>query len=302
MLRGIAQFSMQGRWQAASVVALLTLAAFILPPISYLASGVIVLTTLRMGPREGAIVMAASLVIFALLAALLLGKLWIAGLVLVAIWLPVYLVALVQGYTRSLATAFMASAGLGLLLVLLQHLLLADTSSWWMQFLSPLVETLSARPNWQLTQQETVDLVNSMAKLMAGFAAAGFSLNSIIGLIIGRAWQSQLFNEGAAFTEFTKLRLGKKAALLTILLMVLAFSPVQSSFSVLVDCFPVMVSLFAIQGLAVVHAIARERQKRKFWVVTTYILLVLMLPQMLVILATLGVVEQWFNFRKHSIE
>jgi uncharacterized protein YybS (DUF2232 family) len=31
-----------------------------------------------------------------------------------------------------------------------------------------------------------------------------------------------------------------------------------------------------------------------------YILLVVMLPQMLMMLATLGVLDQWFNFRKRS--
>lgn len=74
MLQGIAQFSMRGRWQAAGVIALLSVAALMLPPFSYLASGVIALCTLRMGPKEGIKVVLATTVIFSLIAGLLLNN------------------------------------------------------------------------------------------------------------------------------------------------------------------------------------------------------------------------------------
>jgi hypothetical protein len=32
-----------------------------------------------------------------------------------------------------------------------------------------------------------------------------------------------------------------------------------------------------------------------------YVLMVLMLPQMMILTATLGILEQWFNFRKRAI-
>jgi hypothetical protein len=74
MFRGIANFAMQGRWSAALATVALSILAIIVPPLSYLASGVIVLITLCMGPKEGLLVVVASLAVFTGFAVLLLGN------------------------------------------------------------------------------------------------------------------------------------------------------------------------------------------------------------------------------------
>ena len=61
-----------------------------------------------------------------------------------------------------------------------------------------------------------------------------------------------------------------------------------------------MLVVFGIQGLAIVHAIVTIKQKSKAWLITIYVLLVIMLPQMVMILASLGVIDQWFNLRARS--
>lgn len=298
MLRGIADYAMRGRWQAGMTTALLSVAAMMLPPLNYLASGVIALTTLRMGPGEGAKVVTATLVVFMLLAGLLLGQLWMAGLILLTSWLPVFLTTLALGYTRSLATAILVSSGLGIVAILLLHFLVPDLTSWWAEMIAPFMASVSEQPGWQLGQEETAALTTNLATMMTGLLAAGVSFNAIVGLIIGRAWQSQLFNAGAFGNEFRALRLGSPAALLTVLLMGLTLTSLGDSLRILADCLPVMLVAFGIQGLAIVHAIVKLRQKSKGWLVSMYVLLVLMLPQMVMMLATLGVLDQWFNFRK----
>ncbi|MCX4187228.1 DUF2232 domain-containing protein [Methylophaga sp. OBS4] len=300
MLRGIADFAMQGRWQAAVTTALLSVAAMMLPPLNYFASGVIALTTLKMGPREGAKVVIATLVIFALVAGLLLGQLWVAGLILLSSWLPVFLVSLALGYTRSFAIGILAAVGLGLVVVVLMHLLLPDPAMWWQQMIEPFMQTVSEQPGWQLDQSQTQDLTASLSNMMTGLIAAGISFNAILGLIIGRAWQAALYEQGAFAAEFRQLNLGKPAAMVTAVLMGLALTPISASLSLLVDFLPVVLVAFSIQGLAIVHAIVNLRQKSKAWLVTMYVLLVIMLPQMVMMLATLGVLDQWFNFRKRS--
>jgi uncharacterized protein YybS (DUF2232 family) len=82
--------------------------------------------------------------------------------------------------------------------------------------------------------------------------------------------------------------------------MAVALTPMADAVRLLADCLPVMLVAFGIQGLAIVHAIVNLRQKGKAWLVTMYVLLVLMLPQMVMMLATLGVLDQWFDFRKRS--
>lgn len=302
MLSGIATFAMQGRWQAAIVTALLSFAALMLPPLSYLASGVIVLTTLRIGPKEGVKVVAAATVIFTLLAGLLLGQFYISGAFLLSSWLPVLAITLVLGYTRSLAVSLLAACGLGILVVLGIHIVLPDPTMWWQEFLTPFMEMLGQQPGWQLDQTQTQELVVSLAGMMTGLIAAGLSANVMLGLLIGRAWQAKLFNPDGFAAEFCQLNLGKRAALVTIVLMVITVSPLQGSLSLLADCLPVVLTAFTLQGLSVIHAIVRQQQKHKFWLITVYVLLVVMMPQMVVLLATVGVLEQWMNFRRYSAE
>jgi hypothetical protein len=301
MLRGIADFAMKGRWQAAFAAALLSVAAMLLPPLNYLASGVIVLATLRVGPKEGLRVMAATLVVFAIVAGLLLGQVWIAAALLLTSWLPAYLVTLVLGYTRSLERALLAAAGAGILVVLIAHIFLPNPALWWQEMLTPFVQLLSEQSGWQLNAADTQNFLVQMAGMMTGLIAAAVSVNIILGILIGRAWQSALYNEGAFGSEFTQITLGKTLAILTAVLMALSLTPIASSLMLLIDCLPVLLVLFAIQGIAVAHAIVRAKHKSVAWLVVMYVLMVLMLPQMLILTATLGVLEQWFNFRKRAL-
>jgi hypothetical protein len=300
LFKAIASYAMQGRWKAAATTAVLSALAIIFPPLNYLSSGVISLTTLRMGPREGVRVILATLVVFALLAGFLVGQLWVAGLVLLTSWLPVYLVTLVLGYTRSFALSLLTASGLGILVVLLMHVFIPDTASWWQQMLRPFIDNLSQQPSWQLNAAQTEQVSIRLSGLMTGLVAAGVCLNAILGIIIGRAWQSQLYNPGAFGTEFKQLRLGKAPAVFTAVLMALALTTFGRYVPWLMDCLPVMLVVFGIQGLAIVHAIVTIKQKSKAWLITIYVLLVIMLPQMVMILASFGVIDQWFNLRARS--
>lgn len=302
MLRRIAVFSMQGRWQSAMAIALLSVAALMLPPLSYLASGVIALSTLRMGPKEGLKIVVAATAIFALFAGLILDQFYLSGLFLISSWLPVLVITLVLGYTRSLAVSLLAAGGLGVLLVFGTYGVLSDPVQWWQQLIAPVIDIISQQPGWQLGKTETQALVLNLSGMMTGLVAAGLSMNVMLGLLIGRAWQASLYNPGGFASEYCQLRLGKFAAIVTVALMVITISPLSDTLAVLRDCLPVMLLVFALQGLSVVHTIVKQQQKQKFWLVAVYVLLVVMMPQMVVLLATTGVLEQWFNFRRFSIE
>ena len=302
MLRGIAVFSMRGRWQAAIAIALLSFGALVLPPLSYLVGGVIALCTLRMGPKEGIRVVVATTAIFTLIAGLLLDKIVLSGLFLVSNWLPILGVSLVLGYTRSLAAGFLAAGGVGIMLVLGVYLFFPDPALWWQQLLAPFMEELGKQPEWQLDPAEMQEVMLSLSKMMTGLVAAGLSMNIMLGLLIGRAWQASLYNPGGFASEFQQLRLGKPAAIVMITLMVITALPLGDGLALLRECLPVALVVFTLQGLSVVHSIVKQQQKQSFWLVAIYVLLIVILPQMLVILAMIGVLEQWFNFRRLSTE
>ncbi len=302
MLRAIAVFAMQGRWQAAIAIALFSVAALMLPPLSYIASGVIALSTLRMGPKEGIKVVAAATVILTLISGLLLNKLMISGLFLISSWLPMLGVTLVLGYTRSLAVSLLAASGLAIVCVFGTYLVLPNPAEWWQHMMAPFFDIVIQQKGWTLDQTQTQALIVEMSSMMTGLIAAGVSINVMLGLLIGRAWQAKLYNPGGFATEFQKLRLGKPAAMLTIAVIAISTSPLSESLTVIRECLPVMLAVFALQGLSIAHAIVKQQQKRSFWLVALYVLLVVMMPQMVVLLAVIGVLEQWLNFRKHSIE
>lgn len=302
MLRGIAVFSTQGLLQAAITIAALSLAALMLPPLSYLASGVIVLCTLSAGPKAGIKVIAVATVIFTLLAGLLLKQLYISGLFLVSTWLPIFGATLILGYTRSLAASFLTAGAVGILLVVAMHLMLPDPVQWWQQMMTPMMTVLEQQPDWQLDAVQTQELVMQLSKIMTGLVAAGFTMNIILGLLIGRAWQASLYNPGGFATEFQQLYLGKAAAVATALIMVLTAIPFGENFVFLKECMAVMLVVFAVQGLAVIHNVVNQQQRSKAWLITMYVLLVVMMLQMVVLLGLIGVLEQWFNFRRRSTE
>ena len=108
MLRGLVVFTMQGRWQSAIVIAVMSLMALMLPPVSYLASGIVALCTLRAGPKEGITVLLIATIMFALAAMMLMSQPLLAGIFLISNWLPVYGISLILGYTRSLSMNFIS--------------------------------------------------------------------------------------------------------------------------------------------------------------------------------------------------
>jgi hypothetical protein len=302
MLQTIALFAMRGRWQAAIATALFSIAALMLPPLSYIASGVIVLSTLRMGPKEGTKVVLASFILLTLISGLLLDKLLISSLFLVSSWLPVLAVTLVLGYTRSLAASMLTATGLAITCVFGTYLFVSNPAEWWQQLMAPFIDSVSQQDGWQFSQAETQAVVASLSSLMTGIVAAGVSINAMLGLLIGRAWQASLYNPGGFASEFYQLRLGKAAAIMTVVTMAVSVSPLSTSLIVITECLPILLSVFALQGLAVAHAIVKQQNKRTFWLVAIYVLLILMMPQMVGLLAVIGVLEQWLNFRKHSKE
>jgi hypothetical protein len=301
MLRTIAAFSMQGALYAAGIIALFSLAALVLPPFNYIASGIIALYALRMGPKDGIKVIAFSTVMLTVVTMLFSDKGFISGVFLLSSWLPVLVTSLVLGYTRSLAVSLLTAGTLGILFVTGFYLFLPEPALWWQELMTPFWDVISQQSGWKLDPKETQEMVVVLSTMMTGLVAASLTINIVVGLLIGRALQAKLYNPGGFANEFQQLRLGKPAATLTIGLMVMTILPWGKELAFLRECLPVVLAVFALQGLSVVHAIVKNQQKSAFWLVAIYALLIMILPQMVVILAVIGILEQWFNFRHRSV-
>ena len=116
-MSALAQFIMKGRNQAILMLSFFTILSWLLSLASLLAAAALALPTLRLGPREGMIVMAGALPVVAVAGYFLMGSaLDAAGFALV-IWVPVILVSWVLRVTTNLSAALLAAVGLGSLSV-----------------------------------------------------------------------------------------------------------------------------------------------------------------------------------------
>lgn len=301
MLRKIAVFSMQGTLYAAGIIALFSLAALVLPPFNYIASGIIALYTLRMGPKNGIKVVVFATVIFIIVAVALLGKTYIPVVFLLSSWLPVLVASLVLGFTRSLAASVLVAAGMGILFVIGVYAFVPEPALWWRELITPFWELVSQQDGWKYTPEKTQEMAVLLSEMMTGLIAASLTINIIVGMLIGRALQAKLYNPHGFADEFQQLRLGKPAAIVTIILMVISVLPLGSELMLLRECLATVLIVFALQGLAVAHAIVKRQQKTLFWLVAIYAMLIMIMLQMVVILAAIGILEQWFNFRHRSL-
>jgi len=286
-MQGLAGFVMRGRSQAILVVTCMALLSVLLPPLGWLSGAALVLVTLRKGPNEGVLVMVGALVAGAVMGMLTLGSALPAGSFLVVQWLPLWLVAVVFRSTMSMATALECAAGLALLVVaVIYGLTGGDPGPWWQELLGAAVGPMLGDLG-----PEQVEAVHAAIAAAAGYltglmVTAGM-LNLYFGLLLGRVWQARLYNPGGFRREFHALRLHRVTAYLAIALFALALGIDGPGLPV--DLGAVMLMLFAVGGLALMHALVATRGKGRIgWLVALYVLLVLALLKMAVVLAMAG--------------
>jgi hypothetical protein len=269
-----------------------------LPPLSILSAAALALVTLRLGGQYGAVVMLAAAAIVAGLSYVSLGSAVPALMFLAALWLPLWLLAWVLRAGRSLSLASTVAGILGLVGVLLAHLLLGDMTAWWHQVLLNIFEP-AMKAGGPLADRETVTrLLAGIARFMTGLMAAGVVLNAIMCLYLARGWQAALYNPGGFRSEFHELRLGQGMAWLTVLVIAGYVAPLGGVSHVAGDMVVVMLSLFLLQGLAMAHAVVAIRNMHMAWLVGLYVIVFFALPQLMAVLALMGLADTWFDFRR----
>jgi len=287
---GIANFAMKGPFQANLAVVLLTALSIIMSPFGLLAGALVALTTLRVSPQEGMKnLIFAAITLFALNIAIGTG----ANAALVALmefFLPVWVLSLVLRKTNSLAvtleTAIVMVAGA----LIVFYLGVESPSQWWLglfdTYLKPVLE--QAQVNYSAEALE--GLAQMMTMLVAVFA---LSLWFVI-VLIGRWWQGALYYPGQFQLDFHALTLSRNSAYAAI---VLALGAVFVGQGLVYDLAALMIAGFMFQGIAIAHHSVKQKQASIGWLFGIYVLLFL-LPQTMLILATIGVLDFWIRVRE----
>ena len=267
-----------------------------MPPLGLLSSAIVALVTLRRGELQGLQLMLWSGLASALLGLLALGTAAPVIAVLLVFWLPIWLVAVVLRVVRSLPLAVETAALMGGLLILGVYLFVADPVALWRGSL----EELFAGPLLESGVGDAAAvaaLLDEAARLMTGMLAAGFFLQLVVALVLGRWWQAYLYNPGGFRQEIQAFRLDRILAYLALPLLAGAFLAKGGFADFFRDAAFLMGSAYLVQGMTLVHGVSGLLGANQAWLVGFYVLLVIAMPQAVVIVATLGYVDAWMDFR-----
>jgi len=293
-MKSLASFILRGPTQAILVTVATGVLAIVLPPLSLVSGAAVALITLRSGSGLGVTVMLGSTVFVAIIAWLSIGNATPGLMFLAVMWLPLWLLGWVLRETRSLALTVLVAGAAGALGIIAAYVVLGDTSGWWekilLNFSEPALQTLDPA--------EVKQAIATLSRVMTGVLAAGLVLNALMCLFLARGWQAQLFNPGGFRSEFQELRLGTVAATVSMVIIVLSMVSMDKLSNLAMEMSIVVLSLYVIQGLAMIHAIVAKKKINAGWLVGLYLVAFVILPQLMALIALMGLIDTWVDFRR----
>ena len=283
---------MAGRLQAFSYIALFSVLAIFMPPLSLYSSAAVALVTLRQGWQTGLLLTLAAAALLGLLTFILESDMnngFILGLIQ---WAPIVLIASILhrsiSWRPTLQTVFIL-AGVGLLIF---HALIPDVVTFWVEILNKSgVPAILKQNNPEL---DIEPWLKTVAQSMTGMMALVISLSWCLSLLLARHWQAQLYNPGGFGEEFRNIHLGKTAAIIVLSLIAIAVITQQQLAVELVLCG---VAVFMFQGLSLAHAAVKHFKLHSIVLIILYVLLFIMLKPIALLLAAFGIMDCFANFR-----
>lgn len=294
----MAKFIMAGPLQAIGFILAFAILAVFMPLMSLLSNAAVGLLTLRMGWQRGLLIAVISSALLGLVSFLLKANVLTGFILSLLNWVPVIGLAVLLARTTSWAQTLSVLLGISMVGILLFHFAVGDPVTFWQtrpewaQFVS-LAKELQVLPA-DMTQTEQMRLFDSTAKILAGSIAATANILLVLSLLIARHWQAMLYNPGGLREEWRKLQLGKPAAILMVVLIVVAL---LSKHSGTINLVLAGLAIFVFQGIALVHGVVALLQQHKGWIIGMYVLLFLMPVQVGVLLAAFGIIDSLAGFR-----
>jgi hypothetical protein len=294
-MKWLASFVMQGFSQSVMATTVLAMISIIFPLIGFLSTASVGLVSLRQGPKSGAMTAGAATLASGLLMIIIFGNPILALGFLLLQWIPIVVLAWLLRSSLSLALATHAGLGFGFLALVVQMLLIESPTEFWRQQLEPMAQRFVEAGMFD--QAQSAEAIAQLAPLMCGVLAAGFLLQLLFGLYLARWWQALLYNPGGFSAEFQQLRLHRVLGVVGAAVLAAWLVP-GFALPAWLNCIGLVVlSVFMLQGLAVAHGVFGAMPGSQRWLVATYILLLLFLPQMAMVLITIGLLDVWMDFR-----
>ena len=294
-MKAFAEWLMKGRMQAVIAATVFAVLALLVTPLALFSAAVIMLTVLRQGWQEGALVLVSALLAIAGLGGLLFQMPIAIALVGLMLWLPAAVLGGIMGRTGSLRLAIEAAAVGAAVVVVLQYWILGDPAAFWSDALNEfLVRRLGDEAQSISNLGELIEL---MSGWMAGGVAASWFMGTVASLCLARYWAALIDRPGAFGEEFRQLRFGRWLLLLVPVLFVVGVLLGGSKPNLLAQLYLVGMVVFLIQGISVAHGLVNEFGASNAWLVGLYMLLVLVAPQGATVVSAAGYADGWLDFR-----
>jgi len=295
-VKALAAYIVSGRWQAALVTAASGLLALLLLPLSCLGAAAIALVTLHVGVLSGLQVLVlatASVILMYLLAGVQALVVIVMALLL---WLPCWLVATVLQQTRDLGAALKAATLFGVTLLLLVYATIQEPAAAWLDVLKVLLAMVE-EAGFRLEGLSDEQLLQEFAALMTGVAISWLVVGIAASLLLARWWQSLLVHPGGFREEFSNLRLGNLAGMLTLGMLLVARLTQDTVSEITAQLAMIMLVPYLLTGLAIVHSLVKQAGRGYGWLAAVYLLLAFV-PQTTLLLAAGGLLDTWVDLRR----
>jgi hypothetical protein len=276
-MRGLAEYAMSGRFQAATVAVLFGM----IPGLSIVSGAVVALVTLRRGLQEGLVI--------ALWAALPAGLQWMLGDVGSVFML---LGALAAGQLLRRTESWQQVCVLITVLGLLSQASLVFQQAYVIQMQEVFTALMANGVSLQVI--EGGEVVNAspeqLADVVLRFYGAQQMLVLISCMLLARYWQALLYNPGGFQQEFHNLRFDWRLMLvwLAVILGGVAGIPPLSDWLLIFCMVPIL------NALAVVHKVVAVRKMGTTWLILAYLLLFIAAPAFVL----LGFVDSVIDIRR----
>ena len=289
----IAELIIKNRWAAIALVSLCGILSIrLLPssyvtPIPYIGAAAIALIALRNNLMDAIIVLLASTGLTIMAAQGMEAKPGFHFSLVLALWLPVLVCAWVLRVTRSQGAMILVAGLWGGVLIVSLHGLTGDTVGWWKSWLAHVIDRVPGATVEGFEKDNTLQQLTGLLSML-------FGLGIILSMGLARWWQSTLFYAGGFQEEFCNLRLPFKATLFVVTggLLFWLLAP-----QIGIDFIPLLVALFAIQGIASIHGILNEKGRKATLIMPLYLLLVFMPGYVGSGLALVGILDFLLDFR-----
>ena len=303
----LARFTLKGPYQAAAVVGLLAVLAVLMPkmaPVSgagiviglicmLLSSALVGLIILTQGSGNGLKAIAVSIAGITLVAWIVVKRpdigLWTALIQ----WLPIILLSQTLRSTKSLSMTVLAGVGLGTFGIAMQYLFWPDLEREWISLAMQRMDEAG-----QVSEEVAQANIMFMRQMIAAIVASAFLIFTVI-VLISRWLQARLAESGGFANEFRNLALGKPAATVAVVVLLITLWTQQAW---MMSLTLLMIMAFMLQGIAVVHSRLASHRQGGMLLGLFYFLLIFPISGQIVVPLTglTGVIDNWLVFRKNA--